>query len=236
MPSFSRSLEQALHRALALAGERRHEYATLEHLLLALVDDQDAAAVMRACNVEVDTLKAGIVSASRMSSAAMGETAFTYIEPAVSTNGFNWVNVVSVGMTPVNGRPTKLMFSALIRDITDANTIIKVRIIRDDGAIIYGESARRTGAHLNITDEGVPVCIPIVDTVAAGRATTWTLQMAKVNEQNIVCEASFRFAQAEELSRVNTQSSTVTLGGGTGGEPGPGVPITNPPGGSNPIP
>jgi len=187
-------------------------------------------------NVEVDTLKAGIVSASRMSSAAMGETAFTYIEPAVSTNGFNWVNVVSVGMTPVNGRPTKLMFSALIRDITDANTIIKVRIIRDDGAIIYGESARRTGAHLNITDEGVPVCIPIIDTVAAGRATTWTLQMAKVNEQNVVCEASFRFAQAEELSRVNTQSSTITLGGGTGGEPGPGVPITNPPGGSNPIP
>ena len=49
MPSFSRSLEQALHRALALANDRRHEYATLEHLLLALVDDQDAASVMRAC-------------------------------------------------------------------------------------------------------------------------------------------------------------------------------------------
>ncbi|MCJ2111475.1 ATP-dependent Clp protease ATP-binding subunit ClpA [Methylobacterium sp. WL30] len=61
MPSFSRSLEQALHRALALAGERRHEYATLEHLLLALVDDQDAAAVMRACNVEIDTLKRSLV-------------------------------------------------------------------------------------------------------------------------------------------------------------------------------
>jgi ATP-dependent Clp protease ATP-binding subunit ClpA len=61
LPSFSRSLEQALHRALALAGERRHEYATLEHLLLALVDDQDAAAVMRACNVEVDTLKRSLV-------------------------------------------------------------------------------------------------------------------------------------------------------------------------------
>ncbi|MDP4004939.1 ATP-dependent Clp protease ATP-binding subunit ClpA [Methylobacterium sp. NEAU K] len=61
MPSFSRSLEQALHRALALAGERRHEFATLEHLLLALVDDQDAAAVMRACNVEIDTLKRSLV-------------------------------------------------------------------------------------------------------------------------------------------------------------------------------
>lgn len=187
-------------------------------------------------NVEVDTLKAGIVSASRMSGAAMGETAFTYIEPGVNTNGFNWVNVVSVSMTPVNGKPTKLLFSALIRDISDANTVIKVRVVRDDGAIIYGESARRTGAHLNITDEGVPVCIPIVDTVAANRATTWTFQMAKVTEQNVVCEASFRFAQAEELSRVNTQASTITLGGGTGGEPGPVIPPTAPPGGSNPIP
>lgn len=61
MPSFSRSLEQALHRALALAGERRHEYATLEHLLLALVDDQDAAAVMRACNVDLDVLRRNLV-------------------------------------------------------------------------------------------------------------------------------------------------------------------------------
>src|SRR5689334_25322401 len=57
LPSFSRSLEQALHRALALAGERRHEYATLEHLLLALIDDQDAAAGMRACDVDLDILR-----------------------------------------------------------------------------------------------------------------------------------------------------------------------------------
>jgi ATP-dependent Clp protease ATP-binding subunit ClpA len=61
LPSFSRSLEQALHRALAVAGERRHEYATLEHLLLALVDDQDAAAVMRACNVDLDALRRNLV-------------------------------------------------------------------------------------------------------------------------------------------------------------------------------
>ena len=60
MPSFSRNLEQALHRALALANERRHEYATLEHLLLALADDQDAAAVMRACNVDLEQLKANL--------------------------------------------------------------------------------------------------------------------------------------------------------------------------------
>ena len=61
MPTFSRSLEQSLHRALALANERHHEYATLEHLLLALTDDQDAAAVMRACNVDIDRLKRNLV-------------------------------------------------------------------------------------------------------------------------------------------------------------------------------
>src|SRR6202140_4594010 len=62
MPTFSRSLEQSLHRALALANERHHEYATLEHLLLALVDDQDAAAVMRACNVDLDKLRRSLVA------------------------------------------------------------------------------------------------------------------------------------------------------------------------------
>lgn len=57
MPTFSRHLEEALHRALALANERSHEYATLEHLLLALVDDSDAASVMRACNVDIEVLR-----------------------------------------------------------------------------------------------------------------------------------------------------------------------------------
>src|SRR6201991_445878 len=62
MPTFSRSLEQSLHRALALANERHHEYATLEHLLLALIDDQDAAAVMRACNGDMDKLRRSLVA------------------------------------------------------------------------------------------------------------------------------------------------------------------------------
>ncbi len=57
MPSFSKSLENALHQALAHASARRHEFATLEHLLLALIDDEDAAAVMRACNVDLDVLR-----------------------------------------------------------------------------------------------------------------------------------------------------------------------------------
>ncbi len=54
---LSRNLEQTLHRALSLASERRHEYATLEHLLLGLSDDTDAATVLRACGVDLDKLR-----------------------------------------------------------------------------------------------------------------------------------------------------------------------------------
>ena len=60
MPSFSRPLEETLHRAVHYANERRHEYATLEHLLLALVDDPDAGNVMTACNVDLVSLKTAL--------------------------------------------------------------------------------------------------------------------------------------------------------------------------------
>ena len=58
---LSRNLEQTLHRALSFANERRHEYATLEHLLLGLADDQDAATVLRACGVDLDKLRADLL-------------------------------------------------------------------------------------------------------------------------------------------------------------------------------
>ncbi|WP_312124801.1 ATP-dependent Clp protease ATP-binding subunit ClpA [Brevundimonas sp.] len=60
MPSFSRPLEETLHRAVSYANQRRHEYATLEHLLLALIDDPDASSVMEACNVDLTTLRAAL--------------------------------------------------------------------------------------------------------------------------------------------------------------------------------
>ncbi|MGZ8348085.1 MAG: Clp protease N-terminal domain-containing protein, partial [Allosphingosinicella sp.] len=57
MPSFARELEQTLHNALAEASGRRHEYATLEHLLLALTEDVHAGRVMEACGVNTNELK-----------------------------------------------------------------------------------------------------------------------------------------------------------------------------------
>ncbi|MCA8868226.1 MAG: ATP-dependent Clp protease ATP-binding subunit ClpA [Rhodobacteraceae bacterium] len=60
MPSFSNTLEQAIHAALALANARKHELATLEHLLLALIDEPEAAKVMRACGVDLDVLETAL--------------------------------------------------------------------------------------------------------------------------------------------------------------------------------
>ena len=57
---ISRNLEQTLRRALSVAGERGHEYATLEHLLSSLIADRDAAAVMRACGVDLGMLGAEV--------------------------------------------------------------------------------------------------------------------------------------------------------------------------------
>ncbi|MDO6728563.1 ATP-dependent Clp protease ATP-binding subunit ClpA [Marinovum sp. 2_MG-2023] len=61
MPSFSNTLEQAIHAALALANSRSHEFATLEHLLLALIDEPDATRVMKACSVDTEELRQKLV-------------------------------------------------------------------------------------------------------------------------------------------------------------------------------
>ena len=56
-PRFSVGLEATFRLALSHANQRKHQYATLEHLLLALADDADASAVMKGCNVNLGVLK-----------------------------------------------------------------------------------------------------------------------------------------------------------------------------------
>ncbi|ALE03903.1 ATP-dependent Clp protease ATP-binding subunit ClpA [Bartonella ancashensis] len=57
MPSFTPSLEEVLRRSLTIASQAQHEYATLEHLLLALLDDVDASSVICACQVNLEKLR-----------------------------------------------------------------------------------------------------------------------------------------------------------------------------------
>jgi hypothetical protein len=61
-PPLSAALAVTLHRAFSFASQRKHEYATLEHLLLALIDDADASAVMRVCSADLGALAEKLVT------------------------------------------------------------------------------------------------------------------------------------------------------------------------------
>ena len=124
MPSFSRSLEKALHHALALANERHQEYATLEHLLLALTDDQDAAAVMRACNVDIDILRRSLteyIDAELANLAVDGE------EDSKPTAGFQRVIQRAVIHVQSSGR----------EEVTGANVLVAIFAERESHAAYF---------------------------------------------------------------------------------------------------
>src|SRR6266571_655010 len=124
MPTFSQSLEQSLHRALAIANERHHQYATLEHLLLSLIDDSDAAAVMRACSVDLDKLRASLVNYL--------ETEFENLvtdgaEDAKPTAGFQRVIQRAVIHVQSSGR----------EEVTGANVLIAIFAERESHAAYF---------------------------------------------------------------------------------------------------
>ena len=54
---LSRELEETLRRAMGAATAKAHEFATLEHLLLALTEDSDALEVLAACKVDIGELR-----------------------------------------------------------------------------------------------------------------------------------------------------------------------------------
>jgi len=85
---LSRNLEKTLHRALAYANERRHEYATLEHLLLALIEDQDAMAVLRACSVDLEKLRRDVI---HYVDNELGNLVSNHVEDAKPTASFQRV-------------------------------------------------------------------------------------------------------------------------------------------------
>jgi ATP-dependent Clp protease ATP-binding subunit ClpA len=124
MPSFSRSLEKTLHRALALAGERHHEYATLEHLLLSLIDDSDAAAVMRACNVELEALRKNLV---QYIDSELENLVVESNEEAKPTAGFQRVVQRAVIHVQSSGRD----------EVTGANVLVAIFAERESHAAFF---------------------------------------------------------------------------------------------------
>lgn len=124
MPSFSSALEHSLTRALAAAKERKHEYATLEHLLLTLCEDEDAAAVMRACDVDVDELRETLLDyVERELASLVIETG----EDAKPTAGFQRVIQRAVIHVQNSGRD----------EVTGANVLVALFAERESHAAYF---------------------------------------------------------------------------------------------------
>ena len=121
---LSRNLEQTLHRALAHANERHHEYATLEHLLLALVDDQDAVAVMRACGVDVDRLRNDV---ARYLDTELVNLVVSQPDDAKPTAGFQRVLQRAAIHVQSSGR----------EEVTGANVLVALFSERESHAVYF---------------------------------------------------------------------------------------------------
>ena len=124
MPSFSRNLEETLHRAVAFANQRKHEYATLEHLLLSLADDEDAAGVMTACDVDLPELKKTLVNYIDTELKAL---VVEDGEDAKPTAGFQRVIQRAVIHVQSSGRD----------DVTGANVLVAVFSERESHAAYF---------------------------------------------------------------------------------------------------
>ncbi len=128
---LSRNLEQTLHRALAFANQRRHEFATLEHLLLALTEDQDAVAVMRACGVDLTRLREELVGYldNELSSLVMDRS-----EDAKPTAGFQRVLQRAAIHVQSSGR----------EEVTGANVLVALFSERESHAVYFLQEQEMT--------------------------------------------------------------------------------------------
>jgi ATP-dependent Clp protease ATP-binding subunit ClpA len=121
---LSRNLEKTLHRALAYANERRHEYATLEHLLLALTEDQDATAVLRACTVDIEKLRRELLA---YVDNELGNLTSTHAEDAKPTASFQRVLQRAAIHVQSSGR----------EEVTGANVIVAMFAERESHAVYF---------------------------------------------------------------------------------------------------
>ncbi|WP_075996227.1 ATP-dependent Clp protease ATP-binding subunit ClpA [Salaquimonas pukyongi] len=131
MPSFTESLEKVLHTALTLANERSQEYATLEHLLLALTEDKDAVAVMRACNVDLESLRSTL---SDYIDNELSNLVTDFDEDAKPTAGFHRVIQRAVIHVQSSGR----------EEVSGANVLVAIFAERESHAAYFLQEQEMT--------------------------------------------------------------------------------------------
>ncbi len=131
MPGFSSKLEKTLHRALALASEHRHEFATLEHLLLALTEDDDGLAVMNACTVNVDELRNDLESHLEEE---LADLVLEQFEDPKPTAGFQRVVQRALIHVQSSGR----------EEVTGANVLVAIFAERESHAVYFLQKQNMT--------------------------------------------------------------------------------------------
>ncbi|MCF6303538.1 MAG: ATP-dependent Clp protease ATP-binding subunit ClpA, partial [Devosiaceae bacterium] len=124
MPSFTDSLERAFHQALTLANERSQEYATLEHLLLALIEDDDAQDVLRACNVSIEKLSDDLIN---YIDSELSNLVTDGVEDSKPTAGFQRVIQRAVIHVQSSGR----------EEVTGANVLVAIFAERESHAAYF---------------------------------------------------------------------------------------------------
>lgn len=137
---FAPAMEATLQRAAASAKARHQAHTTLDHLLLALLDDEDASAVMRACQVDpeaVRTLLTGYLDDEP------GERSDGYTAP---TPGFQRVIQRAVIHVQASGRPA----------VTGANVLVALFSEQESRAaqLLEGQGMRRIDA-VNFLAHGI---------------------------------------------------------------------------------
>jgi len=121
---LSRNLEQTLHRALAIANDKRHEFATLEHLLLALASDNDAMAVLRACGIDLNELQEKL---GQYVDKDLEHMVNAEVEEAKPTNAFQRVLQRAAIHVQSSGR----------EEVTGANVLVALFSERESHAVFY---------------------------------------------------------------------------------------------------
>lgn len=124
MASFSPVLEETIHRALTTASERKHELATLEHLLFALLDDKDAQAVIKACDVDIVALRADV---EQYLNEDLSSLIVEEFEEARPTAGFHRVIQRAVIHVQSSGR----------EEVTGANALVALFAERESHAVYF---------------------------------------------------------------------------------------------------
>jgi len=124
MASFSPVLEETIHRALTLAADRQHELATLEHLLLALIDDKDASAVLTACDVDLESLRGALTAYLDEDLSSLIVEEFDEARP---TAGFHRVIQRAVIHVQSSGR----------EEVTGANALVALFNERESHAVYF---------------------------------------------------------------------------------------------------